>query len=968
MISIKPKSRNDGRGGVDSPKRPESRVDTSLPAETYLDSTKLKGENADRSFSVGFSIMNDYLVRFKTAQSIMRAFEENTLFNSPLARWALPSEKGLPRRLMGLTLREVLQSRPEDILNTKGFGTLRFTKLVVVIERAIQEICSQHVVSTDLPRQTSDHDSQMGKAEVRDTIASSDPLSPNIICNEDNIENNEPTQVRYEQARSLYSKLSECSLGHQRLSKWVLPSDTHIPTRLVALPLSTILNKTYMSLLQTTGPGESTLRKLVVVIERAIKDIATTQRIPQHVSQKPESNHENRFASQASPAAPCNNKVLASADPEDRGASLTSLAYQRWVEICNCITRNGLEHYPLGRFPETLAALPLGLWNCRLSDFLTQSHSELIQLRGHGEQRTNLVVNTITRLAELLEKCPTDTHLRVNAAASKVNQVNGWLQGILHSRCVPDADLLYSNIMWPLLQQIEIDLGQQITEMVKRRLGLESGSATLQDIAEQFGLSRERVRQLTARATKVMKVRWQEGRHLLNALHNSFRSLSDAAPQIALIKRTYSVFFDAELDCQTTRDEVMQEWNTAGRNKETPMSENQIYAWLAGLFPELAPSEGVKWITSDSLFVQYEGRRLYFSNDDCDRILHHLYQTNRAAPIHELVDSPEREHRNLRMKLLRDLRFTEDEDHFFMPTELYGFSRDSIGWHTTLEAAESNSRIERTFLSVESIVAAALGGFAQAKIFDVTVWGFHRFVNEQLKLLYNAKLPKSISPFILGDTMIRQSGKKIRAMRRRRLRWDSSFDTTNTAKGKRGWVDFVVSQQTVPIVIYELPELLREFYQDYEPSAIDQLNLDNDEDGVAEHSVTMHSCIAHKLPAILVPDNWSLDQARDNVSPGVKLAVVRAISLVRDNRISLNELKHLPWFVQLIQRNSYGASELEKTVSEMHQNRENNSNLIQQTLDFREHQSPDIEPNSSSVNPRFMEPKKNIDDLLKRFL
>jgi len=100
--------------------------------------------------------------------------------------------------------------------------------------------------------------------------------------------------------------------------------------------------------------------------------------------------------------------------------------------------------------------------------------------------------------------------------------------------------------------------------------------------------------------------------------------------------------------------------------------------------------------------------------------------------------------------------------------------------------------------------------------------------------------------------------------------------------------------------------MLRRHYQDYESSVIDQLSLENDEEGESEFGVTLFPGIPHKLMPILVPNGWSLEYETDNTSDGVRLAVARAVKHLQEGRITLSELQHIPWFIAMIQRNSYG--------------------------------------------------------------
>ena len=276
--------------------------------------------------------------------------------------------------------------------------------------------------------------------------------------------------------------------------------------------------------------------------------------------------------------------------------------------------------------------------------------------------------------------------------------------------------------------------------------------------------------------------------------------------------------------------------------------------------------------------------------------------------------------------------------------------------------ASPNSRPTRTFVSIDNITALALGGVLRLGIVDATVWGFHRFVNEQLRLLYDAKLPTSVNPFVLGDMVVRQSGRRIRPMRRRRLRWEK--DGSMIARGKRGWVGFVVQQAGVPIVLDELGGMLSLFYQDYDSYVVDQLNLDAEEEGESDFGVTMLPGIPHKLSPILMPNDWELDAKIDNTSDGVKLSVARAIILLREKRLALSDLEHIPWFVELLQRHCYGTDfQSPPKVSSRSKKPESQGTFF--SLDATEIDMTDAVPAKSRSAPQ--QPHM-IEDLLQRFL
>lgn len=772
---------------------------------------------------------------------------------------------------------------------------------------------------------------------------------------------------RYEDARRVFSESKDHWLAGEPLERWSRPSDLHLPSSLIVLPLRDLLEKPYHVLLQTKGVGEAKLEKLVVLVERALKDFVCND-------ESMVFENGNCAHLVAKPTATC---TPTTAFPNEADISPSRLTPAVWQETCLYLKRHSLEGYPLGRFAETLDDIPRSLWSVPLSEFVNNSLNELSKLKGYGERRITKVLDVLLNTAKLISGFPAQTHLGIMVFPARIGRVSSWINRMLHEDRLTDYATLCKHFVLPILRQLECDLGSPQAAMIERRLGVGVEAGTLQDIAENFGLTRERIRQVSLRAQEVMEIRWPQGKHLLGDLLEKFRSSGELVRQAGLIQRTLDLLFDVKTGDEVSRESVIAAWEQAGRHKETPMSKNEILVWLAGRFPGLLPSVGAKWIMSEASSIEYEGRRLYFSNDENDQLLHGLYQSGRAATVTDLVDADERGQRNLRMKLQRDLRFTEDEDHYFLPTEFYGFTRDSIGWHINLEPLENGTYPSRPFVSVDSIVAAALSGLLQAGIVDVTVWGFHRFVREQIALLYDARLPDSIDAFVLGDMVVRQSGKRIRPMRRRRLRWDVEGDTAMAARGKRGWVGHVVQRFGQPIVIDELGALLNQSYQDYDSCVIEQLNLDDKEEGEPEYGVSMQPGIPHKLPSILVPDGWKLDTTAENVSDGIKLAVARAITFLQEGRISLSDLDHIPWFVELIRRNSYG-TDFQEHTSRVAQAETQRNEQLQLSLNHsgfspkkseRAAQDDNTSTTQSSNGKRITSvPEKNVDELLQRFL
>lgn len=761
------------------------------------------------------------------------------------------------------------------------------------------------------------------------------------------------SELKFAEAKMTFAKHSEHRLADEPLELWVLPSDRHLPTALIRLSLRELLSTSFTKLSSTRGVGDSKLVKLVSLVQRALNHLEDTpeDKTSTHVEVAPE---VPLVAPEKEPQE--GNELSISFATTPPG----NLGEQDWAKICRSIKSHSLEHHPLGRFAKSLSDLPKGLWCEPLSTFVSKSLFEVQKLPGYGEQRTTCVIKILQGLSLYVVNSPTDGHLEQRVLPASVNRITTWINSVLSQDEVPDYFLLCQNFVLPLLQQLEVDLGSELAEMVERRLGADGTRETLQEVAEHFDLTRERIRQLTLRAPKVMEVRWPEGKHLLDDFYEKFRSSGKAAKHVDLIQRTLEMLFDFETSSGATRETVIEAWETAGRRKETPMSENEIFCWLGGCFPRILPESGFRWIAQEAQSIEYEGRILYFSNDRQDRILHQLYSTGVALTVSDLVDVDEKEERNLRNRLLRDLRFTEDEEHCMLPTEHYGFVRDSNGWHVDLVAAAGHRRPTRTLVSIDNLATLAQSGLLCQGVVDVTAWGFFRFVNEQLTSLFNACLPPKITPFVLADMVVRQTGGRIRPMRRRRLRWDAEGQQLR-ARGKRGWIGYVVERNGVPIVIDELGGLLNHFYQDYAPYVLGQLDLDPPEDGDDRYGATLVPGIAHKIPQILVPSNWEFDEAQENVSLEIKFAVARAIGYLNDGSIEKDDISHIPWFVELVERHSYGEEIWEPPKGEVGSSVERNAKPTGDVGLFAEGElGMKIESNGAS--------KRDVDDLLSKFL
>lgn len=777
-------------------------------------------------------------------------------------------------------------------------------------------------------------------------------------------------ELKFDNAKQRFSAVASERLVDSPLSIWTLPSDRHLPSALIQMSMRAVLGMSFEKLANIRGVGSTRVEKLIQLIERALSQL------------------ENAAEGTATNIGPCGIHEIASDQkygstevdtiatggnrPSIRGVrfdspqncySTETLNVETWQRITSSIREHGFDWQPIGRFANSLDDLPRGLWGEPLAKFVSLPLQSLLNTPRLGDSRVSSIIQIIVELANSIRSCDPSTHFRFQVYPASINRITNWINQVLASNTVPDVLSLSQYFVMPLLKQIELDLGIQVAEMVERRLGANGAPQTLQEVAEEFQLTRERIRQITLRVPEVMQIRWPEGKHLFDDFFEKFHNDASATEQVGLVRRTLDLFFDIDVPERETTESVLIAWETAGRRKETPMSESEIHCWLGGNFPSLQPERGFQLIRNDAENCEFNGTTIYFSNDELDRLLHQLYVAKTATTIDDLCQLDERDERNLRNRMSRDLRFIEDEDRQWQPTEAYGFLRDSCGWHAELMALDGQRFPGRTTIAVENIAGMAIGALTRLGIFDVTVWGFHRFVGEQLSSIYNARLHPETNPFVLSDMVVRLTNGLIRPMRRRRLRWDNDSMLHN-AKGKRGWIEHVVNLKGMPIVLDELGGLLNVVFQDYATYALAQLNLDSEEDGSTEFSVALIPGVPHKVPQLIVPERWSFDSVSENVSDGVKIAVARAVVSAKDGTLSRSDLAHIPWFAELVDKYSYGEDIWKSRNSEQtlrSEVRESSQNFpVQQFFESFE--------NEVEVSIKTKVVDLDVDDLLSRFI
>lgn len=685
---------------------------------------------------------------------------------------------------------------------------------------------------------------------------------------------------RFERLRKLLDEFDTHPALDRPLVAWVAPTDSHLPQAALPLTLRQLLGPDWQRIQTARGVGPGRILKLLGVMERVERTIRRGPEAPREAVELPPAELGWNF------------------DPD----ALTETEWLRWGAV---VERHHVADLQIGRFARSLLEMPQGVAGEPVGTYTRQPLDEMQSLAGYGPVRVRQVLATIADVVRTLHGQAGEGHLRARLLTARLHGVTAWVDRVLRTRSVADRAGLLENLVRPLLAQLEDDLGQPTAGYVGRRWGVEGPAETLDDIARSAGLTKERIRQVTGRAAEVFAVRWPEGRYLFDDFYELLQAAPDAAEALDLARRVFDSCFAVSLERASSRSHVLAAWGRAGRDKLTPMTAGELRGWLASEFPQISPDLAHRWVAEDGLRHQPgDGETLYFSHEPVDRLLHQLYETPEPMSLADAVELVDGDERNVRIGLGRDFRFIEDESRRVQASVFCNFFRQSGEWRVRLAAVTPAPRAES--LPVGGLINLVVGGLLQAGVADATVWGVRRYADEALTRAYGAALPAGVTAFILGSMLVRHSDDLVRPMRRRRLRWDSA-DGSVPVRGKRGWVDHVVTTAGVPLTMDEVAAGLRHSYQDYEDYVLGQLTFD-DEDEEGHRAVAFRTTAGNstRLSKLFVPDGWRLNAARDNVGEGVRQFVGRVIGCRKEARYSRSELAHVPWVIELCEHDAYG--------------------------------------------------------------
>lgn len=312
------------------------------------------------------------------------------------------------------------------------------------------------------------------------------------------------------------------------LAFWTLPSDRRLPLSLLDFPLRKILSSSFDELARTPGIGQKKLSSLILLLERAAKDTPPSTPIRMNAAaEMPQVDAAKEF------------RPL---DAEGRfDPSLVSEAlWQQWRDT---VVLHELDDEKLGRLAPSLIELPTVIWDTPLSAYIPQTLHQIRHLRTHGEKRVRVVLEVFFVVHEMLRQAGRHARLAVRLSPRFVPPLEEWFDEALSQTQLPTVEELRDKLVLPLIEQLELDVGAEVVELAKGRLGVDRPPIPVRQQSRELGVTRARIYQLLEECDRVMAVRWPQGRRYFNELRARLEREPQAQETLAFFDSIHELFF-----------------------------------------------------------------------------------------------------------------------------------------------------------------------------------------------------------------------------------------------------------------------------------------------------------------------------------------------------------------------------------------------------------------------------------------
>ena len=370
--------------------------------------------------------------------------------------------------------------------------------------------------------------------------------------------------ARFEKIRNLLLTDRYAPQLNHPLLDWALPADRRLPRALLHRSLGDLLRTPYDSLAAVPGIGHKKMLSLLKLLDRALH----TEELP-----------KERLEDVAPQIAPIATDRLAPAAPVATPTHIgdpSNISEVTWATWRSTVIAHRLGHEPLGCFAASLHELTRVIWSVPLETYAGLTLGEIRKLKTHGEKRVRCVVTIFGQLHSQLDGKPADGKIAVRLTPERIERLEKRMQEVLALKTLPTIELLRSELLEPIIQQIEVDAGQQTATMLRGRLGFDGPALSVRKAAMRMRLTRARIYQLLEDAATVVDVRWPRGKGMMRELMDRITADNTDSPEGRFLRTIAETFFPNEFRPVPTttpftrRYEPQREWSTAAAPAPAP--------------------------------------------------------------------------------------------------------------------------------------------------------------------------------------------------------------------------------------------------------------------------------------------------------------------------------------------------------------------------------------------------------------
>jgi hypothetical protein len=295
------------------------------------------------------------------------------------------------------------------------------------------------------------------------------------------------------------------------------------------MSLRQLLSTPYPQLAATAGIGRKKLAMFVKLLIRATKDNTDSAGGLEQIQE-----------AETTPINGCDS------DGKFDATRVSEVVWATWRETAR---RHGLGQELLGRLAPSLQTLPTVIWETQLGSYLDMTLGEMRQLKTHGEKRVQVVLEVFHTVHQMLAHIDPAKGLAVRLSPRNIAAVEDWIAEAKGRSFPPGKAEIETALIEPLLRQLEVDAGETVARLARGRLGVGAAAESVRNQSKSLGVTRARVYQLLEDCNNVMRVRWPEGRRLLDEfaqwLDESYAS-ADAANLLGSVRELlYPLKFDS---------------------------------------------------------------------------------------------------------------------------------------------------------------------------------------------------------------------------------------------------------------------------------------------------------------------------------------------------------------------------------------------------------------------------------------